>query len=132
MAAPSPIQKGLAILWGTNNTVASPAGAIWESIQVTPKNSGPLAEIENNDGAGVNLVLLVDGFEAKCTAVYDNAKAWPAEGTNVGLQLPTNNGNANANATTFYCTLVSVQPSLARKKEATIELSLIYRPGITP
>lgn len=128
MSAPSPKIKGLTtIAWGTNNALGSPAGAIVESISITPKNGEPIADIENNDGASATLVLLKDGFSAKITTVYDSNKAWPDWGDNVGLTLPTPNSNGS---TTFFCICVDDVPALARKKEATMEMSLVYRPGV--
>lgn len=132
MPAPTPTKKGLTtIVWGTVNAINSPAAAILESVQVTPKNGGPVAEIENGDGAGVALVMLADGFNAKVSAVYDANVAWPAEGANVGLTLP-DRANANTAAVQYFCVCTAVSPpSLTRKKEAMISFDLIYRPGIT-
>ena len=128
MSAPATKIKGLTtIVWGTNNSLGSPAGAIVESISITPKNGEPIADIENNDGASATLVLLKDGFSAKVTTVYDSNKAWPDWGDNVGLNLPTPNSNAS---TMFFCICVDDVPALARKKEATMEISLVYRPGV--
>lgn len=133
MSAASPKIKGLTtIVWGTNNSLGAPAGAIVESISLTPKNGEPIADIENNDGASATLVLLKDGFTAKVGVVFDSAKAWPDWGDNVGLTLPTVGGNANAAPTTFCCICVDDVPALARKKEASLEISLVYRPGVAP
>jgi hypothetical protein len=136
MAAPTPIIKGITtIVWGTgtgnNASLGAPSGAIVESISVTPKNAEPVADIENNDGASVVEVLLVDGFDAKATCVYDDAKAWPVEGANCVLKLNVGTGNANAGQTAYTCLVVSQAPAVARRKEAMIELNLRYRPGVT-
>ena len=133
------------IVWGSSNTLGAPAGAIVESLRLTPKNGSPIADIEDNNGASANLVLLADGFHGKISALYDNAKTWPTEGANVAITIPYLGANANAvpfgqgaaakyanNAITYYCTLTSIEPSFARKKEETIDLNLEYRPNVTP
>ncbi len=135
------------IVWGTANTLGNtaPAGAIVESLRLTPKNGSPIADIEDNNGASANLVLLADGFAGKVSCLYDNAKSWPVEGANVALVIPYMGANANAipfgagnaasyasNAVTYYCTLVSVEPNFTRKKEAMIDLNLAYRPNVSP
>jgi hypothetical protein len=131
MAAPTPIVKGITtIVWGTGNMLSNIAGAIVDSIQITPKNGGPLFEIENNDGATVSAGLLVDGFDAKVSVVYDSAKAWPVEGANSTLTMPVATGNANAAATAYKCLVVSQAPAPARKKEMMLEINLMYRPGM--
>lgn len=134
MPAPAVIKKGITtIVWGSGNslTANSFASAIVESIAITPKNSDLVADIEDNNGYSALLVLLPDGFSAKVTCVYDAAIAWPVEGANTALALPVGTGNANAGYTSYTCLVVSQSPALARKKEAMIEISLVYRPNVT-
>lgn len=132
MAALAPIIKGIStLLWGTAGSMDKPSGtnaAIIESLAITPKNASPVAEIEDNNGAGVAVVLLVDGFNAKATLTYDKGIAWPAEGDTVTLTLPVTGASGGTSA--YKCVLVSYAPTLTRKKEATIEMELLYRPGI--
>jgi len=134
MAAPTPTIKGIStIYWGmgnANSPAFNVAGAIVESLSITPKNAKPVAEIEDNNGGAAVIVLLVDGFDATVSCVYDAAKAWPAEGANCVLNLPMATGNANANTTAYTCLVVSQKPDLKRKTEAKIELALVYRPGV--
>lgn len=133
--APTPVLKGVTTIgWGAAgaNLLTAPAGAVLESIDITPKNSGPLGEIENINGAAVTLIYLSDGFDAKVTAVYDTNKVWPPEFANVNLHLPVMDPN-NANVPTyktFLTTLAANPVKFTRKKEAMIELTLNYRPGV--
>src|SRR5437879_6242115 len=98
---PSAILKGInTIVWGTDNLLGSPAGAIVESGAITPKNGEPI-EIENNPGFGAVAVILDDGFNAKIQCLYDKAKAWPTTATaNVVLTL-ADIANVNANALSY-------------------------------
>ena len=139
------IIKGLpAITWGSGNALGAPSGAIVESARLTPKNGSPI-EIEDNSGIAANLVVLRDGFNGKVSSLYDANKAWPVEGANVGFNLQTNGVNANSypfgegnaatvsgNTVTYYCTLASIEWSQNRKKEAMIDLNLVYRPNVSP
>jgi hypothetical protein len=130
MAVDTPRIKGLTtISWGTLLQLGTPAGAIVESISITPKNGEPIGEIENGDGAAVALILLVDGFQAKVKVTYDTAKTWPAEGDAINLTLPKI--GAAGGTTVFACGVVAMAPETARKKEAMIEITILYRPGIT-
>ena len=127
----SPTIKGVStIVWGTEGQLGSPSGAIVESVSITPKNATGLGEIENGDGAAVSDVLLDDGFDAKVTCLYDKAKTWPGTGGAVTLTIPTPTG---AGGTTPYACYCTGWPTIhtARKKEATIDLALRYRPGIS-
>lgn len=129
MAVNSPNIRGTpAIVWGTQNRL-NVAGAIVESITITPKNGGPLTEIENGDGAGVSMVMLEDGFDATVRVVHDTNIAWPTLNANVVLSVPNAGGNG---ALTNFNTFVSgtPKPDLARKREAMYEIPLTYRPGI--
>ena len=81
--------------WGTSNGLGTPAGAIVQSLRLTPKNGSPI-DIEDNDGIAANLVLLRDGFNAKATVMYDAAKTWPVEGANVALNASINGASANS------------------------------------
>lgn len=128
MSAPSTIIKGVpTIIWGPANSL-NLTGAIVESISVTPKNSDPI-EIEDNEGFTAVMVLLLDGFNAKISCVYDRSKAWPADGANIALNLPVGTGSANANLTSFTCLVASQAPSPTRKKEMMIDFNVVYRPG---
>lgn len=130
--APTPTFKGIATIgWGAGgaNLLASPAGAIIDSVQITPKSPGPIAEIQDINGATVALGYLSDGFDAKVSCVYDTNKAWPAEFANVNIQLPVLDGNVPSNKT-FLTTLATNPLTFARKKEVMIELTLNYRPGV--
>jgi hypothetical protein len=143
--AVTPIIKGITtIVWGTNNGLAAPAGAIVESLTLTPKNGSPI-EIEDNNGLGAVEVELTDGFNAKASVMYDDAKVWPIEGANVALNIRYNGAAANSvpfgassvgqsvyanGVVTYTCLVVSVEPALARKKEAMLTLNLTYRPNI--
>jgi hypothetical protein len=135
MPAPTPVIKGVTTIgWAAAgaNLLTAPAGAILESIDISPKNSGPLVEIENIDGAAVSLIYLSDGFDAKVTAVYDTNKVWPTEFANVNLHMPVmdpNGANVPTNKT-FLTTLANNPLKFTRKKEAMIELTLNYRPGV--
>lgn len=117
----SATKKGITtIKWGTGSTLGSPSAAIVESVRVSPKNKAPI-EIEDSDGFAAILVFLKDGFDAEAVSVYDSALTWPSEGDAVTLTI---------RGTTYNCWVGSIEDSLARKKEATITLSLVYRPGV--
>lgn len=132
MAAPTPTLKGVStIKWGTSSTLPNLATAVVDVVSITPKNAGPIGEIENNDGAAKTLVFLNDGFDAKVTTLYDSAVAWPVDYSNVNLAVPVPDGNANTAWTTFVCIVASTVPALSRKKEAMLELNLVYRPGLS-
>jgi hypothetical protein len=127
---PSKIVKGITtIVWGTDKFMASPAGAIIDSGTITPKHGEPI-EIEDNSGFAAVQVMLDDGFNAKVHCMYDTAKVWPQVGANVSLNLP--NTASNSGNTVSYVCLVGAQPELTqnRKKEAMIQFSLSYRPGV--
>jgi hypothetical protein len=132
------------VTWGASNTLGAPAGAIVESARFTPKNGSPI-EIEDNNGIAANLVLLRDGFNAKVACLYDGSKSWPVEGANVALTAAVNGASANSypfgegsaascanGVVTYYCALISIEPTYHRKKEEMIELNLAYRPNVSP
>ena len=140
------IIKGIGtIVWGAGSILAAPAGAIVDSLQLTPKNAEPI-EIEDSDGLCAFEVLLRDGFNGKASVLYDATKVWPVEGANVGLAVPYNTnantalfgeGSANAGTavtangvTTYTCLVASVSPAYKKKGEAMVDLSLTYRPGV--
>jgi hypothetical protein len=128
---PSPTIKGIStIVWGTDNLMATPAGAIIESGTITPKNGEPI-EIDDNNGFTAVEVILDDGFNAKVHCLYDKAKVWPQVSANVVLNLP--NTASNSGNTVAYTCLVGAMPELTqnRKKEAMIQFSLHYRPGVS-
>ena len=130
----TPHIEGLStITWGTENKFSTTvlSGAIVESIAITPRNAGPIGEIEDGNGASVANILLDDGFDAKVTCVQDTAKTWPALGGVVTLTIPPYNGGSGA-LVPYSCFIAGNHDiSLARKKEATITMNLRYRPGIT-
>jgi len=133
MAVNTPHLEGLTTLvWGTGGQLGSPAGAIVESIAITPKNAEPIGEIEDGNGAAVAEIMLDDGFNAKVTCVYDTAKTWPLLGAPVTLTVPPYEGGVGTQKA--YVCFVAGNPefSMSRKKEATITMNLRYRPGITP
>lgn len=136
MPANSPHFEGLSgtttILWGTEGSFGL-TGAIVESLAITPKNAGPIGEIEDGNGATVANIMLDDGFDAKVTCLFDRSKTWPTLGAAVTLTIPPYAGGLGtvaANTACFVCGNHEI--SLSRKKEATITLNLRYRPGITP
>jgi hypothetical protein len=132
MAAKQVIIAGLTtIYWGTKGLINSPtslAGIIIEGCPVTPKNAGLIGEIENGDGATVSMQALDDGFEAKPKFVYDKSVTYPAIGDEVILNLPKI--GAAGGAQTYSCMLVSATPDIQRKQGATMEFTLVHRPGV--
>lgn len=134
MAANTPHFEGLSgtttILWGTEGSLS---GAVVESLSITPKNAGPIGEIEDGNGATVANIMLDDGFDAKVTCLFDKAKTWPTLGAAVTLAIPPYNGGLGTVAANTACFVSgNHEISMTRKKEATITLNLRYRPGITP
>lgn len=134
MAAKAVKATGLTtIYWGTKGLFSSPSGltgVIVEECPVTPKNPGPIGEIENGDGAGTSLQFLDDGFDAKPKVVYDSSKTWPDVGDAVVIYLPK--VGAAGGTTSYACTLASIPPDIRRKEGARMDLTLVYRPGIDP
>lgn len=140
--------KGIpALVWGTGTQLGAPAGSICASLRLTPKNGGPMAEIEDGSGIGANLVLGIDGFNAKATVMNDTNKTFPVEGANVGIAITmnginatsypfgvstVNSANVTGNTVTYFCTLASIEFDSERKKEQMVNFSLIYRPNIAP
>lgn len=122
------------IVWGTEGRLGTGgpgAGSIVESIAITPRNAGPIGEIEDGNGASVVNVMLDDGFDAKVTCVFDSIKTWPVLGAAVTLSCPPYAGGTGT-LTDYVCFVAgNHEISLSRKKEATITLNLRYRPGIT-
>jgi len=120
---PTAIIKGLTtIKWGTGGTSSGLASAIIVRGAFTPKNGAPI-DIEDGDGFSKALVLLDDGFDAKVECLYDSAITWPVVGATVALKRPTT-------ATEVNCLLASIEDSVERKREATLSMSIHYRPGI--
>ena len=136
------------IVWGTGGVLGGPtglSGAIVDSLHLTPKNAEPV-EIEGNDGTAANLVLLVDGFNARAAVVYDASKTYPVEGGEATLALPFagasgtsvpfgagSSGQATAagGVVTYTVLIASVSPAFKRKGELMIEFHLVYRPNVT-
>jgi hypothetical protein len=119
------------IYWGTKGLMLSPSGLsgmIVEDCTVTPKNAGPLGEIEDGNGASISLQFLDDGFEAKIKGLYDKSLTYPAVGDAIGINLPA--VGAAGGVTSYVCSLASIPPEVKRKEGAKIELALVYRPGV--
>lgn len=136
------IIKGVGtIVWGTGGILAAPAGAIVDSLQLTPKNAEPI-EIEDGDGITAFEVILRDGFNGKASVLYDATKTFPVEGANVGLAVPYNTGGNAAlfgegngvtvanSVATYTCLVASVSPAYKKKGEAMVDISLTYRPNV--
>ena len=136
------IIKGIGtIVWGAGGILAAPAGAIVDSLQLTPKNGEPI-EIEDSDGITAVEVILRDGFNGKASILYDQAKTWPIEGANVALAVPYNcaansvpfgesNSAVVANGVvTYTCLVASISPAYKKKGEAMIDLNVTYRPNV--
>jgi hypothetical protein len=117
----------IAILWGTDNAMNTPSGALIDTLQLTPKNGAPI-EIEGNQGFTAIQVGLRDGFDARATCVYDANKAYPKEGDTVILVGPKQDGNSGT--TNYNCTFWAWQFGRAKKGQATIELMFTHRPDI--
>ena len=136
--------KGIGtIVWGTSGLLNAPAGAIVQTLSLTPKNGEPI-DIEDNDGIAAVEVLLRDGFNGKVGVLYDANKSWPIEGANAVLNIPFNGANPNAipfgegnqasyaNGVVSYTVLVaSVAPAFAKKKEGMMEYAVTYRPNVS-
>ncbi len=126
----TPVTKpsaSIAILWGSDNAMNAPTGAIIETLTITPKNAAPI-DIEGNLGFSAVLVGLNDGFDAKATCLFDSNKAYPQMGDNVTLVGCRTNGTSGTN--NFNCTFWSWGWTRSRKKETMIELSFTHRPDI--
>lgn len=127
------IKKGLTtISWGADGVLGTPSAAIVENLTINPKGGTPI-EIEDSQGFAAALVLINDGFDASVTCTYDTNLAWPAFGDAVTLTLPDKgmyDDPITGAKTAFDCILVDKQPTLAKKKEATIQLKLAYRPNV--
>jgi len=117
----------IAILWGTDNAMNAPSGALIDTLQLTPKNGSPI-EIEGNRGFSAIQVGLQDGFDARVACVYDSNKAYPKQGDAVTLVGPNLDGNIGTH--NYNCTMWSWQFGRTKKGQATIELTLTYRPDI--
>ena len=118
------------IQWNTSSALGTPSGAFVESIACTPKYSGPIHEVEDGTGAAFALGVLDDGFTAKLKVEYDSSLTWPAVGTAVTLTLPKFGGTGGT--TSYACTCSAITPDLARKRNAQVDMELVYRPNITP
>lgn len=125
---PSPTIKGLTtIKWGTSGrlTEAAYTNAVVVRMTLTPKNGAPI-DIEDNDGFSKALVYLDDGFEATVECLYDTAITWPSTlGSAVNLKRPHPNAEA-----ALVCGLAAIEQAAERKKETTLTLKLVYRPGV--
>jgi hypothetical protein len=138
--------KGIGtIVWGAGSVLSGgiPAGAIIDSLQLTPKN-GEAIEIEDNDGVCAVEVLLRDGFNGKASILYDAAKSWPVEGANCAVAMNWNGANANAipfgesncnmasyanGVVTYTCLITSVSPAYKKKGEKMVDFAITYRPN---
>lgn len=139
MAAPSPTKKGLGtIVWGTSpgGTNVLPIGVIVESYDVTPTNDGPIAKIENGDGAIVGKVYLDDGFTGTFTFVYDTSITYPAVADTIVVTIPSTPANGSAAAAgsagkTYNCTVdAMIPPKGQRKKEVMATMKVSYNSGV--
>lgn len=120
---PTPIIKGLTtIRWGTGGVATGLTTAVVTRGSFTPKNAGPI-DIEDGDGFSKALVLLDDGFDARIECLFDSAITWPTIGATVALKRPRD-------AAPINCLLASIEETTERKKEATISMSIHYRPGV--
>jgi hypothetical protein len=126
MPAPTPIVRGLTtIKWGPGSLTGATGGlqtAIIESYQFAPKNGGPIADIENNDGATIALVYLADGGEFTLNILYDSALTLPAVGDPISLKI--------LGGAALGCTVSSREDSASRKKEGMLTFKAVYRPGV--
>ena len=120
----TPIKKGLTtIQWGSGGTTnGGLSGAVVVRGTFTPKNGDPI-EIEDNEGFAKSLILLDDGFNATVECLYDSAIAWPAVGDTVQLKRPSD-------AAPINCLLSSREEATERKKESSLTMRLVYRPGV--
>ncbi len=120
------IIKGLGtIVWGIDSSrLGSPQGAVIESMTARAAEGAP-TEIANGAGETISAVFVDNGLDIEATCLYDSAKTWPQLGDTVQVTLP---GFANP----LTC-IVSATPevNLARKREATITLRLMYRPAMS-
>ncbi len=142
------IKGAPALSWGTGGTISDAnaanglAGAVVDSLQITPKNSEPI-DIEGNNGITTNLVLLVDGFNAKITTMFDSTKVYPVEGANANITIgysganttnipfgAGNGANYNANTVTYTVLVASISPAYKKKGEYMIDFNLVYRPNV--
>lgn len=121
--------SNIAVVWGTKNSVLGNtlAGAICETLTLTPKNASPI-DIEDGDGFAAIQVGLDDGFDAKSSHVYDSNKAMPVQGDTVVLVGPKNDGNAGTK--NYNCTFWSWGATRSRKKEKMVDFTYTYRPNI--
>ena len=135
------------IVWGTGSVLGGPnglAGAVVDSIQLTPKNAEPI-EIEGNDGTAANLVVLLDGFNAKASVMYDASKTYPLEGANATITIPyggatgnavpfgagsANQGSAANGVATYTVLVASGSPAFKKKGELMVDFNLVYRPNV--
>ena len=135
-----------AIVWGTGSTLGganSLGGCVVDSLQLTPKNGEPI-DIEGNDGMTSNLVLLVDGFNAKASVMYDSSKQYPGEGANAAITIGFNglanavpfgassvNGTVvNGSSVTYTVLVASISPAYKKKGELMVDFNLVYRPNV--
>ena len=134
------------LVWGTGSVVTGngiPAGAIIDSLQLTPKNSAPI-DVEDNNGITAFEVLLRDGFNGKASVLYDDTKSWPVEGANCVVNVRWNGANANAvpfgegnavsyanGVVSYTCLIASISPAYTKKKEKLVDFSIHFRPNVS-
>lgn len=140
LTAPTPTQigKSTTIVWGTapGGTAVTPvvSNMVVTSIDIDPRNPGPIGEIENGDGALLTSIMLGDGFHATVEGVYDSALTYPALYGTVTLTLPVAVGfDSNAGTPTVYhiyvCLVESNPIKFKRKGEAMISFKVSHAPG---
>jgi hypothetical protein len=130
MPESNPVVKGVStIAWSTGGRLSLPTTMILESIDVRPRNKGPLSETENNNGKrvaqvfeGMSEVFDFD-FDATVDGVYDEAKTYPKVGEAVTLTIRIGGVGVKAKA----CVVSSPPaPKFGRKKDATISWDISY------
>lgn len=136
MTPPSPVIVGesTTIVWGSapGGVDVAPVvmGATVVSIRWTPRNGGPVGEIENPDGAIIESILLDDGGPFEVETVLDTALTYPTQGDAVTVVLPVAiDLSGNAPHTTFPCLLLSNPFELTRKAPGRITFRLDHAPG---
>lgn len=110
------------IKWGTGDVAGAPfATAIVETISGTDSSATPIF-IQDNEGLDKVAIILNNGYDFNLTVLYDSAISWPAKGAQLTLTVP------GLGAKTCYVS--SIEPTLARGKEQTIQVRCFQRTNI--
>ena len=126
--------KGLAVQAGIAGVVISPAFAIVENLRFTPRYTGPLFEVEDDQGVSKAMALQTDGGDFVLDTVWiDNATAMNLQllGVNANISFNTktiSNGNNGYLINAFIVSLPEV--SFPRKGETKLSFRAAWRPGI--